>query len=187
MVVLIQKDKKRIDMKFLKMSVVWFVLVCVSQTVLGQTTEAAAKSAQVRRLLEVTGTVDMVKTMLTATTPHIMSNIRSQAPGAPERAYQIVEREINLFISHKIDAPGGLIDRVIPIYTKYYSEEEIQKLIQFYETPLGQKTIALMPQVVKESVDLGRKWGEALSPELGAHLQKVLQREGFGPKKKMSY
>lgn len=33
--------------------------------------------------------------------------------------------------------PEALIDLMIPIYAKYYTDEEIVQLIAFYKTPLG--------------------------------------------------
>jgi hypothetical protein len=55
-----------------------------------------------------------------------------------------------------------LLDLIVPVYDKYLSDEEIKGLIQFYQTPLGQKTLRVMPQLMAESQEAGRKWGEGL-------------------------
>lgn len=54
------------------------------------------------------------------------------------------------------------MDLIVPIYDKYLSDEEIKGLIQFYQTPLGQKTLKVLPTVMSESREAGRKWGEGL-------------------------
>jgi uncharacterized protein len=46
----------------------------------------------------------------------------------------------------------GIIERLIPVYDKYYSEEEIKEIIRFYESPAGQKVLEATPQIMKESL-----------------------------------
>lgn len=41
------------------------------------------------------------------------------------------------------------------IYTKYFSEKELNDLAAFYETPLGRKTLSTLPKIMKEGADLG--------------------------------
>jgi len=38
-------------------------------------------------------------------------------------------------------------------------------LIEFYQTPLGQKAIATLPKVTTEMQEQGRKWGEELGKQ----------------------
>jgi hypothetical protein len=54
-----------------------------------------------------------------------------------------------------------VINQAVPIYDKYFSPEEIKGLIRFYETPLGQKSVSVLPQLTAELMDQGRKLGEA--------------------------
>jgi hypothetical protein len=53
-----------------------------------------------------------------------------------------------------------VLDLAVPIYDKYFSHEEIKGLIRFYETPLGQKTISVLPQLTTELMTQGRRLGE---------------------------
>jgi hypothetical protein len=55
-----------------------------------------------------------------------------------------------------------LLDQIVPLYDKYLSDQEIKDLIQFYRSPLGQKTTQVMPTLTAEAQEVGRKWGEAL-------------------------
>ena len=43
------------------------------------------------------------------------------------------------------------------IYTKNFTDEELLGLIQFYKTPLGQKTAMLVPTLTAEGAALGQK------------------------------
>jgi len=46
---------------------------------------------------------------------------------------------------------SGVIEAIIPVYNNYYTEEEIKKLIQFYESPVGKKLLEVTPKIIVES------------------------------------
>ena len=53
------------------------------------------------------------------------------------------------------------LSRIAPeLYDKYFTNEEIKGLIAFYESPLGQKTIQVLPALSAESMSRGQKVGE---------------------------
>jgi hypothetical protein len=74
---------------------------------------------------------------------------------------------IDLFLEkfHSKADPQEVLDLVAPIYDKYLSDEEIRGLIQFYETPLGRKALAVLPRVMAESQEAGSEWGQKLGQE----------------------
>jgi hypothetical protein len=48
-----------------------------------------------------------------------------------------------------------LINReIVPIYSKYYTEEEISGLIEFYNSDLGKKTMEVMPEIQNELMEI---------------------------------
>jgi len=56
---------------------------------------------------------------------------------------------VNLFFA-KLQAKAdgqSLLELAIPLYDKNLSHEEIKGLIQFYQTPLGQKAVSVHAQV----------------------------------------
>ncbi len=59
----------------------------------------------------------------------------------------------------------------INLYVSAYTEQEINGLIQFYETPLGQKFIEKMPQLMQSSVQLSQQYAARLMPA----IQKITQ------------
>src|SRR5579872_5763280 len=61
--------------------------------------------------------------------------------------------------------PKALLDLAVPLYDKYYSHEEIKGLIQFYQTPLGQKTLSILPKLMAESMNTGQEWGRQLGAQ----------------------
>lgn len=65
----------------------------------------------------------------------------------------------------------------INLYAKYYTEQELQDLIDFYKTPTGREAIATLPQLTKEAI---KQSNDILLPEITQLLQEIMQEE-FGP------
>lgn len=47
--------------------------------------------------------------------------------------------------------------QMIKIYQDSFSESEITELIAFYKTPIGKKTLELMPQLIQEGAMVGQQ------------------------------
>lgn len=59
-----------------------------------------------------------------------------------------------------------LIALEIPIYKKYLTVDDILAISAFYETPAGKRLIAAQPFILKESMQVGREWGEAVRRQI---------------------
>jgi hypothetical protein len=74
---------------------------------------------------------------------------------------------------------GGYYELVYPIYHKFFTLEELKGLLAFYRTPLGRKLLSAMPQLVKESMAAGQKWGQLVAPELQKRVLARFEKEGI--------
>ncbi|HAJ75542.1 MAG TPA: hypothetical protein DCM64_03710 [Gammaproteobacteria bacterium] len=66
-----------------------------------------------------------------------------------------------------------------PIYHKYYSLEDIQQLLEFYDTDIGRKTIEVLPLLTQESIEVGQSWGMSIGPRIGQRVARRLAEEGI--------
>lgn len=127
-----------------------------------------AKEADIRRLLDVTGIrKTMLQTMDSMTETMRPLLVSSLPPG------EYREKLIDLFFERfrsKADIEK-LVDFAVPIYDKYFSHEEIKGLIKFYETPIGQKALSVLPRLTLEMSQEGKKWGQKLGSD---SMQEVL-------------
>ncbi len=96
-----------------------------------------------------------------------------------ETVFAILKGSTLSLVKRQISAKGGLMDRVVPLYDKHYSHDEIRSLIQFYETPLGKKVTALRPQIAQESMVVAEEWINFLEPLLVQALARSLENEGY--------
>jgi len=72
----------------------------------------------------------------------------------------------NKFKQKMKDSVGEMMTEFIPIYKKYFSQDEIKELIRFYESPIGRKMVANQPAMMEESMSIGNKYGETLMKEI---------------------
>ena len=59
------------------------------------------------------------------------------------------------------------------------SRHEVKGLIAFYGTPLGKKSIQVMPALMNECLKAGQEWGQGIIPNLMPRLEARLKQEGF--------
>lgn len=59
-----------------------------------------------------------------------------------------------------------LVQKLVPVYSKHFTEQEIVDLLNFYNTSTGKKMIEKMPAILEESMEIGRKWGIELAQKI---------------------
>ncbi len=70
-----------------------------------------------------------------------------------------------------------LYEFVIPIYKKYFTEEEVDTILAFYETDAGKSLINKTPLILQESKEADRKLGEEMAV-------KIIEKVEFGKNEK---
>lgn len=65
-----------------------------------------------------------------------------------------------------------LYDKIAIIYDKHFTEDDLKAIITFYESPIGKKMVKEMPEIMQESMDVGRIWGEEIGRKIGEKLEK---------------
>jgi hypothetical protein len=120
------------------------------------------KEADIRQLLQIMGTERTMTQVMADMETNIRPLLTRSIPAGEYR-----ERLIELFFEKfhsKIDVQE-LIGLAIPVYDKYLSDSDIKGLIAFYSTPLGQKVVNVLPNIMSESGEKGRQWGERVGRE----------------------
>ncbi len=68
---------------------------------------------------------------------------------------------------------------VIPLYAKHFSHEDIRQMIVFHETPLGRKSIEVMPRLMAESMQVGQRWAAKTLPRIREEGGEANARRGL--------
>ncbi len=123
------------------------------------------KEKSIRKLMEVTGSGKVGVQV----GQQIIASLRQSQPSLPEEFWESVNKKFNA---------DALIDLIVPIYAKYYTQEDIDGLIAFYQTPLGQKVVSTLPQISQESVQVGQAWGRKIAEQMIEEMQQRYNADG---------
>jgi hypothetical protein len=115
------------------------------------------KAGDIQRLMDVAG----MRKILTDTMTGMLVNVRpTLEKNLPPGAYR--DQLIDLFLERlktKMNVQQ-FIDLGFEAYDKYLSDDEINALTAFYQTPVGPKTLTTLPQMLVELQSKGRQIGE---------------------------
>jgi hypothetical protein len=139
----------------------------------------AEKKEDIRKLLEVTGALNVGKVMSEALVKQMVETIKKVRPDIPAYMFDMVADEVNKTLSEGIVAKGGYIDLIVLIYHRYFSHNEIKGLISFYQTPLGKKTMTVMPAMTQEAMAASQRWGQSLIPIIEQRMKARFKQKGI--------
>jgi uncharacterized protein len=131
-------------------------------TISGTSKIDGSKEANIRQLMELTGTKTLGAQMMQTGMEQFRSNVEESQPDNP-RAKQFIDAFVASFQKH-FD-PDSLTERIIPIYDKYLSEEDVSGLLQYYRSPLGQRMLKVLPEIARESQQAGFSLGQKAAQE----------------------
>jgi len=117
------------------------------------------KKQAIRTLLELTGMAKVADQMI----GQMFEQFAKGAPSVPPEAWQRLKKKMRA---------DELIVLIMPVYDKYYTQEDLDGMIAFYRTPVGQKVIATLPDVSREGFNVGQEWGRRKGEEVVRELRK---------------
>ncbi len=141
-------------------------------TSFGDATPAApidpAKEAEIRKLLALTGTVKMVDMMK----KQMFAAFRQRAGMLPAEFWDRMDKDMD---------SQQLVEKLMPIYDKYYSLDDLKAVNAFYQTPAGQHLLQSQPLILKDSMAIGQEWGRQAGMNVMLEMQDYQQRMSSTP------
>jgi hypothetical protein len=122
------------------------------------------KRKEIEKMLRLTGMEKLMGQMET----QLIGSLKAQMPQASQLFWTKFEQKINT---------RELIEKLIPLYDKYYTTEDIRAVNAFYETPTGQKLISTLPQLMQEAMKVGQEWGEKMGQQAAEEAEQELKRK----------
>lgn len=155
-----------------------FLLISATLAAQEQTPE---KKADIEKLLEVTGALNIGAQFGGTMLKQFEEAIRAVRPDIPDSFFSALQEEVIKLLEEKMRGEGGFLDLIVPIYNEYYTHDEIKQLLAFYETDVGKKTIRILPMLTQASLEAGQEWGASLGPLIQQTLEAKLKEEGLEP------
>ncbi len=117
------------------------------------------------RMLELSGSAQMYDAVF----DQMILQMKSAMPNVDESAWPKVKSEV---WEKQI---AGLNQKLVPIYRKHFTHDDIKSLIAFYQTDIGKKLAEKTPLISRESMVIGQQWGM----QLGQAIQNYLKDNGY--------
>lgn len=114
-----------------------------------------------KKMFKVSGTEESYQ----AAIKQMFSMFKEQSPNVKATIWEEFENE---FLHTSINE---LVEMLAPVYKKYMTKEDLEEMITFYETPVGQKYAKSTPLIMRESMEVGQKWGARIGEEIGHKLK----------------
>ena len=127
-----------------------------------ETPTADRKEQVIHEILELTGSAALSRQMMEGLLP----TLKQAVPDVPDSFWNEFMAEVD---EHE------LVDRMVPVYSKHFTLEELEQLAAFYRSPLGKKLTSETPVLLKESMAIGQEWGTEIARRA---LQKAKARQG---------
>ncbi len=96
---------------------------------------------------------------------------------APEKAGEIREVFSQLAVKF-VDRKGELIDQISALYAEKLALEDLKAIVGFYKSPAGVRFIAAQPEIMRQSMALGQRWGTQLGQEIEQEPREELKKRG---------
>ena len=82
----------------------------------------------------------------------------------PEENREAFKKELNTSMK-------GLYKKIATVYTESFTEEELDKILAFYDTPVGKKMVEITPELTKKGMEIGQAWGMELQPMMAKYMK----------------
>jgi len=122
------------------------------------------KRKEIEKMLRLTG----MEKLVTQMKGQMIANVRKGAPGVSDEFWNRFEQKMDM---HE------LVEKIIPIYDKYYTIDDLKAINGFYESPAGQKILATLPQIMQESMKVGQEWGERIGREAASEAEQEIKNK----------
>lgn len=157
-----------------RVTIIIFILLF---SVAAHSAEGSAYKEAMRDFLEVTGSIKNTKAVIEHSLTLQAQSLRSTQQDP--KFVDVVFDEIRKHYLENYLTEQSLLDLYEPSFRKYFSLSEIQELVAFYRSPIGQKLANHQPVIQVEAMNnlqANLRTGEA---EIQSKIRKRLEEEGL--------
>jgi hypothetical protein len=122
------------------------------------------KRQEIQKMLRLTGMEKLMNQMKV----QMISSMKQQMPKVQEEFWDKFEKKMDM---------SELVEKIIPLYDKYYTLEDLKAVNAFYESAAGQKVLSSLPQIMRESMKIGQEWGAKIGEEAEREAKQELKNK----------
>ncbi len=100
---------------------------------------------------------------------------RKKIPNPTEKQLKALHASIDAALD---DMPmDEMVNAAVTVYQRHLSKTDIEELIRFYSSPVGQKLLREQPQMIQESMQAGAEIQTRRMDEIMAKIERSLQKQ----------
>ncbi len=138
--------------------------------------DEAGERKAVLKLLEITNARSMTDQLMKSMEAMMTSQFEAEASDlTPEgrEALDAVRKDSLKWLSDNLSW-DQMRDMYVDIYTQVFTEDEINEIVQFYQSPLGRKMLKKMPELMRLTLEKSQEKVQKKMPIFREKLQKTL-------------
>jgi len=107
--------------------------------------------------------------------------MKRQRPELTDSSMSAMREEALKIFELKRDEPGGLTDRLVVIYHRHLSDDEVKQILHFFATPVGQKVKGFLAVRQIEALPIVEQWGDEVAREWVRATVDIFMKEATPP------
>ena len=135
----------------------------------------AARLTAAKNLMEMAGVAKQFDEMMPLLVRQLTQSFVSVAPDRAEEIRQVFAQLNTRFIDRK----GELIDRIATVYAENLTLDDLTAIIAFYVSPAGVRFVSAQPEIMRQSMMLGQRWGAQIGREIEEEARRELKKRGI--------
>lgn len=132
-----------------------------------------SKRKKIKHLSEISSAKSSVLAAVQQTIRMTMPKVKRKHPGIDNDVEGKIKNAIRKTYKDNIDV---YLKAMVPVYDEHFTESEIEKMIAFYESPVGKKLSRLTPVITRKSTRIIRNWMRGLQPDIRKRVQEILKK-----------
>ena len=70
-----------------------------------------------------------------------------------------------------------LVDMLVPVYQNHLTLQELEGVIEFYQSPIGKRYAEKSPLITSESMQIGAEWGRVMGERIAVKLNEFQNQD----------
>jgi hypothetical protein len=131
----------------------------------------ASQRALAGKLVDLTNGKDTMRAGFNAVIDGVIENMHQH--GMPQEGVDEIKAAVGRWYDAEINF-DDIRPKMVDVYVKDFSEDDLKQIVAFYESPVGQKTIKNLPGVMREGSMIAQEYTKSKIPSLNAQLTPIL-------------
>ena len=161
---------------------VLFCLILIVTTVTNALADDAppASRADVTKLIELSGLLTAASNRFAETnTPRVMQKLKFRSSQDLDQAEVVVFQACQTLFDEAARGPNGLLDRIVPVYQRHLTQEEVSVLLRFYQLDLATKLNRASTQINDEMREIAKDWARPQGADWEKRLHEAIAKQGI--------